>query len=428
MSTPITCPNCKTQFVTEDAIAKVLEKEYEIKFDKQRQEMQQQYAFQQKQLETQQLEFEAKKKNENELFAEKLQKEKQKLETELQQQLRKSISGDFENQLKILQQSNFDNQEKLKTARQKELEFLKKEQELKNKEADLDIQFQKRLNAERIQFTEQIKKQEIERNALKETEFNMKFKEKEKQLEDQKKLTEEMQRKLEQGSMQLQGEVQELALENILRERFPFDLIQEVGKGVEGADCIQVVRNSLGKECGKIIYESKRAKGWNNVWIDKLKADKRNKDAEEAILVTKSFPKGMDRFSQREGVWICSYAEVASLTAVLRNKVMCVSDAKFSQENKGEKMHMLYDYMSSNGFRQKWDCIVETYLTMQKQLSEEKVKTQSNWTKRERQLDIILKNAVGFIEDVNIIGGLEINNTNLLDDATAGSDSLNNPG
>jgi hypothetical protein len=424
MSTLITCPNCKAEFSSKDAIAKTLEKEYEERLNNQRSQMMKEVSLQQQQLDNQRREFEEKKKKENEIFAEKLQREKLKLEAELQEQLRKSISGDYENKIRLLQQANTDNDEKLRNARQKELEFLQKEQALKNKEAELEIQLHKRLNEERANIAEQIKKQEIEKNSLKDTEFQMKLKEMEKQLEDQKKLTEEMRRKQEQGSMQLQGEVQELALENILREKFPFDVVQEVGKGVEGADCIQTVRSTTGKECGKIIYESKRAKGWNNVWLDKLKSDKRSKGAEEAILVTKSFPKGMDRFGQREGIWICSYAEVASVAAVLRNAIMCVSDAKFSQENKGEKMQMLYDYMASNGFRQKWDSIVETYLTMQKQLSEEKLKTQRNWSQRERQLDIILKNAVGFIEDVNIIGGLEINSTKLLNDVADFNDDM----
>jgi hypothetical protein len=415
MPTLIICPNCKNEFASEDAIAKVLEKEFETKLNKEREALSKQFSSQQLELERLQKEFEEKKKKENELFAEKLQKEKQKMEGELLEQLRKSISGDYENQLKMLEQSNLDNEEKLRTARQKELEFLKKEQELKNKEADLEIQIQKKLQEERVHITEQVRKHETEKNSLKDTEFQMRLKELEKQLEDQKKLADEMRRKAEQGSMQLQGEVQELLLENILREKFPFDLIQEVGKGVEGADCIQVVRNSSGKECGKIIYESKRAKGWNNVWLDKLKSDMRNKGADMAILVTQSFPKGVDRFSQREGIWICSYAEVASVAAVLRNAVMCVSDAKVSQENKGEKMQMLYDYMASNEFRQKWDSIVETYLGMQKQLSEEKVRTQKNWSQRERQLDTILKNAVGFVEDVNQIGGLEMNDNRLND-------------
>jgi len=413
MATLIICPKCKNEFAPEDAIAKVLEKEFETKLNKERETLSKQFSIEKAEFGIQIKDFEEKKKKENNLFAERLQKERLKLETELQEQLHKSISGDFENKLRLLEQNNKDNEEKLKASRLKELDFLKKEQELKNKEADLELDLHKKLQEERILLTEQIRNQEIGKISLKETEFQLKLKELEKQLEDQKKLADEMRRKAEQGSMQLQGEAQELLLENILRERFPFDLIVEVGKGVEGADCMQIVRNNLGKECGKIIYESKRARNWMNVWLDKLKSDMRNKGADMAILVTQSFPKGMDRFGQRDGIWICSYSEVASVAAVLRNAVMCVSDAKVSQENKGEKMQMLYDYMGSNEFRQKWDSIVETYISMQSQLSEEKVKTQKNWSQRERQLDIILKNAVGFIEDVNLIGGLEMNDKRL---------------
>ena len=413
MATLIICPKCKNEFAPEDAIAKVLEKEFETKLNKERETLSKQFSIEKAEFGKQIKDFEEKKKKENDLFAERLQKERLKLETELQEQLHKSISGDFENKLRLLEQNNKENEEKLKASRHKELDFLKKEQELKNKEADLELELHKKLQEERIHLTEQIRNQEIGKISLKETEFQLKLKELEKQLEDQKKLADEMRRKAEQGSMQLQGEAQELLLENILRERFPFDLIVEVGKGVEGADCMQIVRNNLGKECGKIIYESKRARNWMNVWLDKLKSDMRNKGADMAILVTQSFPKGMDRFGQRDGIWICSYSEVASVAAVLRNAVMCVSDAKVSQENKGEKMQMLYDYMGSNEFRQKWDSIVETYISMQSQLSEEKVKTQKNWSQRERQLDIILKNAVGFIEDVNLIGGLEMNDKRL---------------
>ncbi len=413
MATLIICPKCKNEFAPEDAIAKVLEKEFETKLNKEREILSKQFSIEKAEFGKQLKDFEEKKKKENDLFTERLQKERLKIEIELQEQLQKSISGDFENKLRLLEQNNKDNEEKLKASRLKELDFLKKEQELKNKEADLELELHKKLQEERIHLTEQIRNQEIGKISLKETEFQMKLKELEKQLEDQKKLADEMRRKAEQGSMQLQGEAQELLLENILRERFPFDLIVEVGKGVEGADCMQIVRNNLGKECGKIIYESKRARNWMNVWLDKLKSDMRNKGADMAILVTQSFPKGMDRFGQRDGIWICSYSEVASVAAVLRNAVMCVSDAKVSQENKGEKMQMLYDYMGSNEFRQKWDSIVETYISMQSQLSDEKVKTQKNWSQRERQLDIILKNAVGFIEDVNLIGGLEMNDKRL---------------
>src|SRR5436305_4669931 len=229
------------------------------------------------------------------------------MESDIQQQVRKSIGEDYENQLRMLKENMLENEEKLKGARLKELEFLRKEQELKNKEQEIEINIQKRLLEERDFLAQQIRKEEVERVLIRETEFQLKVKELEKQLEDQRKLAEEMKRKAEQGSMQLQGEAQELLLEEILKDHFPYDIISEVGKGVEGADCIQTVRNHLGTDCGKIIFESKRTKTFNNSWIEKLKADMRNKQADVAILVTQVYPKDMGCFGERDGIWICSF-------------------------------------------------------------------------------------------------------------------------
>ncbi len=288
MPTTITCPNCKHEFAPEDAIAKSLEKEYEEKFNNDRQKLLSQFSEQQKIFEEQQKDFEKKKEKENELFAERMQKEKLKIENEVQDKLRKSIGNDYENQLKILQQSNLDNEEKLKSARQKELEFLKKVQDLKNKEEEMEIILQKKLSQERATLSELIRKQEIEKNAIKENEHHLKLRELEKQLEDQKKLADEMKRKADQGSMQLQGEVQETALEEMLRNAFPFDVIAEVNKGARGADCVQLVRNNFGQECGKIIYESKRTESFGADWIEKFKKDMRSTGADIAVLVTKN--------------------------------------------------------------------------------------------------------------------------------------------
>ncbi len=306
----ITCPNCKHQFEPEDAIAKSLEKEYEEKFNIDRQKLIGQFSEKEKLFQQQQKEFEKKKEKENELFAERMEKEKLKMENDLQQKLKKSISNDFENQLKLLQEANSDNEEKLKLARQKELEFLKKEKDLKTKAEEMEIELEKKLAAEREFLIEQIRKQEKEKNEIKETEHSLKFKELEKQLNDQKKLVEEMKRKQDQVSMQLQGEVQELALEEILGNAFPFDLISEVGKGIRGADCIQLVRNNFGQECGKIIYESKRTKDFGGDWIEKLKADMRSTGADIAVLVTKTMPKDLDCFGLKDGVWVCTFSDV----------------------------------------------------------------------------------------------------------------------
>ena len=412
----ITCPNCKHEFVAEDAISKSLEKDFEQKFNIEKQRLTKQFSEQQKTLEEQQREFEKKKEKENELFAERMQKEKLKMETELQEKLRKSISSDFENQLKLLQQSNNDNEEKLKTARQKELEFLKKEKELKTKSEEMEIELEKKLAAERLLLTEQIKKQEKEKNEIKETAYTFKLKELEKQLEDQKKLAEEMKRKAEQGSMQLQGEVQETALEEILRNSFPFDVISEVGKGVRGADCIQLVRNNFGQECGKIIYESKRTEHFGADWIEKFKKDMRSTGADIAVLVTKAMPRDLDCFGLKDGIWICTFDEVKALANVLRDGIIRVYNSTKNQQNKGDKMHLLYDYLTSNEFSEQWKAIREGFVSMKMSIIKERDAMEKLWKAREKQLEKVLLNAAHVKGSIEGISGTDAIDLRLTDE------------
>jgi len=412
----ITCPNCKHEFAPEDAIAKSLEKEYEEKFNADRQKLLKQFSEQQQILEQQQKDFEKKKEKENELFAERIQKEKLKIENEVQEKLRKSISNDFENQLKILQQANNDNEEKLKSARQKELDFLKKVQELKNKEDEMEIALQKKLSEERVALTDLIRRQEVEKNTIRENEHNLKLRELEKQLEDQKKLANEMKRKAEQGSMQLQGEVQETALEEILRNNFPFDAITEVGKGVRGADCIQLVRNNFGQECGKIIYESKRTENFGNDWIEKFKKDMRSTGADIAVLVTKKMPKEMDCFGLKEGIWICTFSEVKALASVLRDGIIRVYNSAKSQENKGDKMHLLYNYLTSNEFSEQWKAIREGFMSMKRSIQTERNAMEKMWKAREMQLSKVLLNSSHIQGSIEGIAGMDSIDLNLLDE------------
>ena len=328
----------------------------------------------------------------------------------LEAAVRAKAVEDMQLKMSMLEEESKRKSMQLQELQKKELALLRDARDLEERTRNIELEIEKRMLENRNKIEQEILERE-------KGTFDMRIKEKETQLESMKKTIADLQRKSEQGSMQTQGEAQELLLESILREKFPFDLIEEIKKGVEGADCIQVVRNNIGKECGRIIYESKRTKTWGNTWIEKLKADMRSKGADLAILVTQCFPKDMTRFGLKDGIWICSFAEVASVAAVLRHSIMCISDVRTSQDNKGDKMQMLYDYMAGIEFKQKWDAIVETYVSMQRQLTDEKVRTNKNWSQRERQLDIILKNAIGFIEDVNIIGGLEIKEQRLLADA-----------
>ena len=350
------------------------------------------------------------------VFTQKLEDERRRIQAATELSLRKSISGDFEHKLRLLEDANKDNEEKLRTSRQRELEFLKKEQELQNKEAELELSVQRLLQEERGRLSEEIRQLEGQKNAQKETEYQLRLKELEKQLEDQKKLAEEMKRRAEQGSMQLQGEVQELALEELLRATVPFDEISEVGKGVRGADCIQTVRNAYGQECGKIIYESKRTQSFSPEWVEKLKADMRSQGAIIAVIVTQTMPKDMGNFGERNGVWICSFAEVKALSYVLRDGVVRVFNAAKSQENRGDKMHLLYDYLTSSEFGEQWKAIREGFLSMKQSIQRERDTMERLWKAREKQLEKVLLNAAHIRGSIEGIAGKDAIDINLLED------------
>ncbi len=415
MPTNIKCPNCGTEFDVENVLAIEIEHKYQQQYKDKLNQSLDKIEIEKKKLEADQTSFEEKKKKENEIFAQKLQQEKLRLETEIQEQVKKSVAADYENKLRMLQTSNADNEEKLKEARRKELDFLQKEQVLNNKEAELEITLQKKLQSERATLSEQIRSQENEKNLLKESSYQLKVKELEMQLNEQKKLADEMKRKAEQSSMQRQGEVQELLLESILKENFPFDVIEEVGKGVEGADCVQVVRNNSGTVCGKIIYESKRTKTWGNNWVDKLKADMRSRGADVAILVTQAFPKDMERFGEKDGIWICNFSEVNSVAHLLRNGIIKVYDITRNEENKGDKMQLLYNYLTGNEFKGQVEAIVEGFMAMKQSIMKERLQMEKMWKEREKQLEKVLISTSGMYGSVKGIAGASVGSIPLLD-------------
>ncbi|HEY1023926.1 MAG TPA: DUF2130 domain-containing protein [Sphingobacteriaceae bacterium] len=410
MATEVKCPGCGHTFPIEEAMTEEYKKELRAQMQSYKKKQDDEF---QKRLE----EFSKKEQQQKLEFDKQLALEKQALQRSLEENLRKTIASDFENKLQMLENSNKDNEEKLKLARQKELEFLKKEQDLKNKEEELEIQLQRKLQEQRGELAEQIRKQENERIQLKETEFQLKLKELEKQLEDQKKLAEEMKRKAEQGSMQLQGEVQELILEEMLRSSFPFDVITEVGKGVRGADCIQTVRNQFGQECGQIIYESKRTKDFSAEWIEKLKKDMRSIGVDVAVIVTQAYPKGMDCFGEKDGVWICSFDEAKAVAYILRDSIIKLANASRSQENKGEKMHMLYDYLTSSEFSEQWKAIREGFMSMKLSIQKERDAMERLWKAREKQLEKVLLNAAHIRGSIEGIAGSDTIQLSLTDDA-----------
>ncbi len=342
--------------------------------------------------------------------------EKKELEKELQEKIKISIASDYENKLKDLQKADEEKNIKLLEANKREAEFLEKERNFKNKEAEMELNIQRKLNEERQKMAEEIHKNEASRIEQIQQEFQFKLAEKDKQLDDQKKLVDQMKQKAEQGSMQLQGEVQELLLEKLLANTFPFDKIEEVGKGVKGADCVQIIRNHIGTEVGKIIYECKRTKDFSKDWIEKIKMNMRSSGCDIAVIVTQALPKDIERFGEKEGVYICTFAEVRSVAAILRTALLKIFEVKKSQQNQGDKMVMLYDYLISNEFTEQWKAISEGFRSMKNSIQMERNAMEKLWKAREKQLEKVLLNAYHIQGSIQGIAGADAINLSLLDD------------
>jgi hypothetical protein len=409
MATEVKCPSCGHGFPIEEVMTEEYRKQLRVKMQEYTRQKEDEYRKKEDDFNTRQQEQQLK-------FDQRLFDEKKQLQLSLEENLRKTIAEDFENQMQMLHSSAKETEEKLKASRLKELEFLQKEQALKQKEEEMQLEMQRKLAEQRNDLVEQIRKQETDKHTLKDTENQLRMKELEMQLEQQKKLAEEMNRKAEQGSMQLQGEAQELILEELLRTNFPFDEIGEVGKGVRGADCIQTVRNKFGQECGRIIYESKRTKEFGGDWIEKLKKDMRNTGADVAVIVTQCYPKDMDCFGEKDGVWICSFDEVKPVAYILRDTVIKASAIMRSQENKGDKMHLLYDFLTSNEFSEQWKAIREGFMSMRMSILKEREAMEKLWKSREKQLEKVLLSAAHIKGSIEGIAGSDNIQLSLTDD------------
>lgn len=400
----ITCPNCKHEFPIESALSQKFEEEIKSRYLKRFNEDQKKIEAEKAQLAKDAEILKQQAENQEKVVADKLRIAK----TLLEQDAIKKAASEMAIQFEMLNKELTEKSEKLKISQVKELELMQKEKFIKEREESLELDFQKRLLNGQKEIEDRIKKIESERSDLK-------IKELEKKLTDQAELVEVMRRKAEQGSMQLQGEVLELALEELLRATFPTDTIEEVAKGVKGADCIQHVKNNLAQACGKIIYESKRTKSFTNEWIEKLKRDMRAQQADIAVIVTETLPKDMDTFGFKDGVWICRFSDVKPLSFLLRDSLLKIHTALISQENKGDKMQLLYNYLTGNEFRQNIEAVVEGFLALKDGITREKMQMEKIWKEREKQLDKVLLNTTQFYGSIKGIAGNAVGDIKLLE-------------
>ena len=401
VSNIINCPNCNEPINVSDLlfhqVQEQLSKEYEEKSAKKENELKKIRFELQAEQEKLVLDKENIQSQIDNQVKTKLSAEKSVLEKSIRTNIKEETAEQILNLQKELQEKS--GQVKEFNKAKAEIEKLKREKdELRDTIGyEKEKEFSDKLIEEKLKF----KKQAEEAST-------MKIKELEKQLDAQKILVDEMKRKAEQGSMQLQGEVQELAIEEILKSIFPFDEVAEVGKGIKGADVKHTVRNKIGIDCGTILYESKRTKSFSNDWITKLKTDAVLSKADICIIVTEVLPDGMDRIGQKDGVWICSFNDFRGLVLVLRESLIKINEAYSSQTNKGEKMHMLYDYLTSTEFRLQIGAIIEGFTDLQNSYVQEKRAMERIWKQREKQLEKVLLNTNHFIGSIQGIAGSSI--------------------
>ena len=404
MQDKIQCPNCGHNFDVEEALSGKLEAHFKAEYEQKVAEQAQKFNVQKLALEKAKKDFEEKREKENELFKKKLDESLAKEAKKIEQQTLES----FQQQLKALEEDNEKKKAENRKLKEQEINLLKRENELKEKAEEMTITIEKQLLEKQKEIENKARAKERESFELEKIKLL-------KQIEDNKKLAEEMKRKAEQGSMQMQGEVQELALEELLRSTYPFDEIKEVPKGVRGADSIQMVRNASQQVCGSIVYESKRTKNFANDWIDKLKQDQVQCKADIAVIVTETFPSDMDRFGEKNGVWICGFHEVKSLSFVLREMLIKMNSVKSAEENKGDKMELLYNYLTSNEFVQNIQRIVENYDGMLDQLNKEKKAMMKMWAQREKQIWVVQENVSSLFGSIKGIAGNALETASILE-------------
>ncbi|MER0204467.1 MAG: DUF2130 domain-containing protein [Nitrosomonas sp.] len=402
MSEPtIHCPNCATEIkLTESLAAPLIQatrQEYESKLAQKEADVSKREAT----LKAQQRSLEDAQKTVDEQVASKLKAERALIATEEGKKARLAMANDLEAKSKelvelqeILQQRN----SKLEEAQKAQVDLIRKQRELDDAMRELDLTVEKRLQ-ESIALVRQKAKQEAEDG------LRLKVSEKEEQIASMQRQIEELKRRADQGSQQLQGEVLELELETTLRLKFPLDSIEPVAKGEFGGDVLQRVMGPLGQWCGSILWESKRTKNWSDGWLAKLRGDQRTAKAEIAVLVSSTLPKEIETFGQIDGVWITEPRLALPLVIALRQSLIEIASTRQTQEGQETKMELVYQYLTGPRFKHRIEAIVEKFSDMQADLDRERKAMTRLWAKREMQIQGVIESTVGMYGDLQGIAG-----------------------
>jgi hypothetical protein len=287
---------------------------------------------------------------------------------------------------------------KLAEAQKAQADLIRQKRELDDARRELELTVEKRVQDGLLATREQAKKEAEES-------LKLKVLEKEQTIASMQTQIEELKRRAEQGSQQLQGEVQELELEALLRAKFPRDTIEPVPKGEFGGDALQRVMGPLGQLCGTILWESKRTKNWSDGWLVKLRDDQRTAKADIAIIVSQTLPKAVESFDLVDGIWVTNAKSVFSLAVALRHSLIELASARQALDGQQTKTEMVYQYLTGPRFRHRIEAIVEAFSSMQEDLDREKKAITKQWAKREEQIERVMQATVGMYGDLQAIAG-----------------------
>lgn len=397
----IVCPKCDHHFPLDLGITRQTIERYEAEFDKafadQRKELEVQIEKEAERKATSQFSGQIAKLNEQIAEQNKAAEDAKKQIAKAQVDAKAKALEEFEQEKKSLADELADKEGKLKVFREQELDLRKQRKALEEAQDNLKLDMQRQIDAERQKLTTEISLKESNRFVMMEAEYK-------KKIEDAQKANEDLRRKLEQGSQQLQGEVLELEIEHTLTDSFRHDRIEEVKKGVRGADLLQTVCTPSGQVCGRIIWEAKRAENWSEAWLQKLKDDQQGADARIAVLVTTALPKGINEpFFQRDGVWVVSPQMIRPVAETLRTLLLETHRVEMINTGKEEKMELLYTYMTSENFSRKIRTVVDSFVAMKSQLDSEKRAIQKQWAAREMQINRVTDTMVSFVGELQAI-------------------------
>ncbi len=383
MSDSIICPHCKKPIQLTEALTHEIDEKYKVMLEEER-----------KRAETERERLIA-------LSKKRIEEEREKAAKEVEGTIRKKVSEEMELKLKDTQNESEELKKEKRAMQEQLLELNKTMRKLQDQNREKEIELTKKFNEEQ----DKLRKEEQKKV---EEQFRLMLLEKDKKLQDVVKANEDLKRKLEQGSQQMQGEILELAVEELLQKEFPFDDIKPVPKGITGADILQIVQPLPGKQCGTIMWEMKRTKAWSNQWIDKLKSDQRQVNAEVSVIVSQVVPDSIKRFGVIDGVWVCEFDCITGMAYALRNQLIDLHTAKSASQGQKDKMSILYSYITSTEFRHRVEAIIEAFTNMQGEIEKERRWFAQKWSREEKNLRNVLDNTLGMHGDLQSIMGKSI--------------------